>query len=333
MERPLVSVIVPVYNAAEYLKTTVEGLCSQTYRNLEILLVNDGSTDDSPKVCRELADADSRVRVIDRENGGVSAARNSGLEAASGELIAFCDSDDYPCPTMIEHLVNIMDEYGCDAVHQRFIMQQEDKTDFTAPAETGEVNVKNTEESVKWLLTKKEPYGNAVWANLLKRSVTEGVTFPLGVAVGEDKFFVLKAYMNCKNVAFYEGREYIYVVRCNSIVHDTFSEKHLSSINNANEILALIEREHPEYTEYAVVNKYKNYLSNISHIRRFDRSNPVMAEAYKEIITFLKGKKPDYIYGYLSKNRAFELRLISFSVPLYRLYTLIKSLAAGILKR
>ena len=90
MERPLVSVIVPVYNAAEYLKTTVEGLCSQTYRNLEILLINDGSTDDSPKVCRELADADSRVRVIDRENGGVSAARNSGLEAASGELIAFC---------------------------------------------------------------------------------------------------------------------------------------------------------------------------------------------------------------------------------------------------
>lgn len=333
MEQPLVSVIVPVYNAAEYLEATVAGLCRQTYRRLEILLINDGSTDGSPELCRKLAQADSRVRVIDRENGGVSAARNSGLEAAQGELIAFCDSDDYPCATMIEHLVAIMEEQQCDAVHQRFIMQYENRTDFSVPAETGAVTVRNNEESVRWLLTKKESYGNAVWANLLKKTVIEGVTFPLNVAMSEDKFFVLKAYLNCRNVAFYDGREYIYVVRGSSAAHVKYNEKRLSSLDIADEIVRMIQKDYPAYTEYAVVGRYKTYISNIRNICDFDRSNPAIAAGYDRIITFLKGKKPSFIYHYLSKREIAELRLISLSVPLFRLYARIKSFPAGVVKR
>ena len=106
MEQPLVSVIVPMYNAQNTIRRCVESICGQSYPNLEILLLNDGSKDDTLAVCRELAAADARIRLIDKPNSGASDTRNQGLALARGEYIQFADSDDYLLPGCTERLVS-----------------------------------------------------------------------------------------------------------------------------------------------------------------------------------------------------------------------------------
>ncbi len=113
----MISVIIPVYNSARYLQACIESVFSQTYRELEILAIDDGSTDESPQILEQLAERDSRLQVIHQENAGVSAARNRGLEAASGEYITFIDSDDTLEPDLYETLLGLIYKYGVDIAH------------------------------------------------------------------------------------------------------------------------------------------------------------------------------------------------------------------------
>ena len=122
-QEKIVSIIIPVYNAEKCLGYCLNSIASQTYRNLEIILVNDGSTDDSLKICNNYAFLDSRIRVIDIPNAGVSNARNVGLKAATGEYIEFADADDVLNPKMVETLVDKMDTYQSDLVICGFEMK------------------------------------------------------------------------------------------------------------------------------------------------------------------------------------------------------------------
>ena len=114
MDEVLISVVVPVYNVEHYLKKCVDSICHQTYRNLEIILVDDGSTDCSGSLCDEFATSDSRIRVIHKSNGGLSDARNAGMELASGEWWMFVDSDDYIAPDTAETLLLAAVENHCE---------------------------------------------------------------------------------------------------------------------------------------------------------------------------------------------------------------------------
>lgn len=333
MNYPLISVIVPVYNAAKTLEVTIGGLINQTYKNLEIILVDDGSTDNSLKVCRSLADSDNRIKVIPQKNGGVSAARNAGLKYASGEYIGFCDADDFPCPTMFERLLGILNDTSCDAVHMDFITQYEDKKNFGAPCVSGEVSIKSSDKSVKWLLTKKSPHGTGIWEHLFKRSVLSGIEFPEGMAIAEDKMFMLLAFLKCEKVAFYSGMEYIYVVSRDSAMHVKYSKKNLSSVILAERTVELINSEYPQYSEYANVNLYKTYISNIRNIFCFDLKDAEMNYYYKKIISFLKQTKPAYLKNYLSKRELMEYCLIRTGVPIYKLYIRLKKFISVLLHR
>ena len=115
-----VSVIVPIYNADKYLKECIESLLNQTYTNLEIICLNDGSTDSSTKICKELSETDNRIILIEKENTGVSATRNLGLKIASGEYIMFLDADDFLEPNAIEIALNTGIEYGAEIVQFGF---------------------------------------------------------------------------------------------------------------------------------------------------------------------------------------------------------------------
>ena len=111
-----ISIIVPVYKVEPYLRKCVDSILAQTYKNLEIILVDDGSPDNCPALCAQYAKEDPRVRVIHKENGGVSTARNAGLDAATGEYVTFVDSDDWIDPDMYVSMMTRIREYGCDAV-------------------------------------------------------------------------------------------------------------------------------------------------------------------------------------------------------------------------
>lgn len=333
MNYPLISVIVPVYNASKTLEVTIRALLNQTYNNIEIILVDDGSTDNSLEICNSLADSDSRIKVIPQKNGGVSAARNTGLKYASGEYIGFCDADDCPCTTMYEKLYSIICENNCDAVHTDYLTQYENKTDFSAPAVSGNVTVNRRDEFIKWFLTKKSFKGNAVWEYLFNRSVLDGVKFPEGMAIAEDKMFLFFALLNCSKVAFYTGKEYIYVVGRNSAIHSKYSKKSLSSVKLAQKTAEVINSEYPQYSDYAKVNLYKVYLSNIRQIFCFDLKDEEMKFYYDEIISFLRQKSPDYLKIYLSSLETFELRLIRTGIPIYKLYIILKNAVAAVCSR
>lgn len=176
-----ISIIVPVYNAAKTLPRCVQSLTGQTYRNLEILLVNDGSKDDSLAVCRNLAEQDDRIRVIDKANGGVSSARNAGLDAAAGKFVMFCDSDDWVEPDWCAAMAENSGEDDltiCEIV----------RTDGLAQAEKPELEIRERRELLHAPLLMC-----AVWNKFYLRSVIESshLRFPQQLSLGEDFAFVL----------------------------------------------------------------------------------------------------------------------------------------------
>lgn len=126
-----ISVIIPVYNTEKYLKECVESVLAQTYHNLEILLINDGATDSSPQICESYAKQDARIKLIHKENGGLSDTRNTGIKQCSGDYVLFLDSDDYwDDPTMVEKLANQMQQYPVDILNFRYKKYMEDTKQF-----------------------------------------------------------------------------------------------------------------------------------------------------------------------------------------------------------
>ena len=148
----LISIIVPVYNVQPYIERCINSLQQQTYSNIEIILVNDGSTDNCPQICDSFANADCRIKVIHKKNGGLSDARNTGLLEAKGELIAFVDSDDWVSPYYIEVMYDIMQRQLADIVECDVIRSDGNpmSLDFS---DSHEVTKYNTSEALKLLIT------------------------------------------------------------------------------------------------------------------------------------------------------------------------------------
>lgn len=183
MENNTVSVIVPVYNAEKTLERCARSLMAQTLRNIEIILVNDGSPDRSPEICRQLASEDGRIRVIDKANGGVSSARNAGLDAARGEFIMFCDSDDWVEPDWCERMVS------CCGSGDLVICE-------IARADLESNHNTETEEAERRELLHYPLLACSLWNKLFLRSAIEeaGLRFDEKLRLGEDFCFVL-AYL------------------------------------------------------------------------------------------------------------------------------------------
>lgn len=190
----LLSVIVPVYKAENYLHRCVDSILAQTWSNLEVILVDDGSPDDSGKICDEYSAQDERVRVIHKPNGGVSSARNAGIDAAKGEYIAFVDSDDYIAPDMYEKLFGAISSTRSIAVCD-FMM------DFgnghLEPKTTIEVG-NSTLDAIRSLLL-SDVGGGSVYM-ISPRCVVGDLRFPEYMQAGEDLWFVLRLFSNAESI-------------------------------------------------------------------------------------------------------------------------------------
>lgn len=178
MTNSLVSIIVPVYNVEQYIHRAVDCLLHQTYPHLEILLIDDGSPDKCPQICDEYAQKDQRIRVIHKTNGGLSDARNAGLNIAKGEYLTFLDSDDYLSLDAIEILLNIIQEQGVDVVCSglNIINAKGEIYDYRKGDNSFKISGK---ETVKLLLKDEFPY-NFSPAKLYKRDLFNDIRFPLG---------------------------------------------------------------------------------------------------------------------------------------------------------
>lgn len=173
---PMVSVIVPVYKVEKYLPACIESILSQSFEDFELILVDDGSPDRCGAICDEYAQKDQRIRVIHKENGGVSAARNRGLEESVGQYIAFCDSDDYWSENFLETLVNKMESTGCDIVNGNYIMVADDDTEVgKSRIPQGEILISSKQEKFDFLVKNilSGTWGWSIWTRLFKREIIQ----------------------------------------------------------------------------------------------------------------------------------------------------------------
>lgn len=230
-----ISVIIPVYNIEKYIKKCILSVQNQTYSNLEIILVDDGSTDLSGSICDQIAQTDIRIKVVHKENGGLSDARNVGMECATGEYISFIDGDDYIEPEMLGNLLELCQREKADIAiaNVRQIYK-----DFIYEPKVSEAWVCSNEEAIyqHFCGNKRYQFINAVWNKLYYCQVIKDLRFPKGKNY-EDICFTIEAYLNSNKVVCSGKTYYNYVVeRAGSIMNKGIEpEQALSAIENCEE--------------------------------------------------------------------------------------------------
>ena len=204
----LISVIVPIYKTELYLRKCVDSLINQTYTNLEIILVDDGSPDGCPQICDEYAAKDSRIKVIHKENGGVSAARNFGLDHASGAFIAYIDSDDYVSENYIEYLVELAERYDADIACCGYIIVSS-HTEAVTDNRLDSGFLCSGNEACRIMLTERYNQLVVAWGKIFKAELARRFKFPKG-KIYEDALTTYKYYYYCDRVAIGDAKLYAY---------------------------------------------------------------------------------------------------------------------------
>ncbi|WP_161496137.1 glycosyltransferase family 2 protein [Streptococcus suis] len=242
MNKPLISIIVPVYNVENYLDECIQTVLAQTYSNWELLLINDGSTDSSGTICDDYAKGDERIRVIHKNNGGLSDARNAGIDNCTGEYITFLDSDDGIREDFLETCLTTAIQHDVDIVIGHFFIWDENQQTFYYFVEQSQkdtIELISAQEAlnrqVVWKNFNTAPFVVA-WGKVFKATLFNTIRFPKG-KVFEDEYTIHKALLKSDSVALINKEFYMYRRHGNSIMTSDFS---LSKV--LNNIEALEER-------------------------------------------------------------------------------------------
>lgn len=259
MNFPLISIIIPVYNVEEYIAHCIHNILSQTYSNLEIIIVNDGSLDDSIRIAKELTKDDSRFIYIDKENGGQSDARNAGLDIATGDYIFFCDPDDFMFEKSIENLYYASVLTNADIVVGSFCRFDEGmfyfypfpKEELLHPVSSKEAIMGMDDEEDYTLLRY-----SAVWGKLFKKNLFETIRFPKG-KYAEDQFIMWKLYLASKVIVRYQSDVYAYRMNYKGLTQN-YNLSHLDFIEAIEErIHTLMKMPELDYPMELAFNQYK----------------------------------------------------------------------------
>lgn len=220
----MISIIAPIYKVEPYLRRCIDSILNQTYQDFELILVDDGSPDNCGAICDEYAAKDTRVRVIHKENGGLSDARNAGYEIAQGEFIAFIDSDDWIAPDFLERLHSTLVETGADICECEVFRTGGEEVD-SAP---GTPKIFDTAEAMEQLIHDGN-FHQHVWNKLYRRETIGDIVFPKG-KTNEDEFWTYQVFGNAKKVARISDILYFYFQRPGSIMGETYSLKRLDAL-------------------------------------------------------------------------------------------------------
>jgi glycosyltransferase involved in cell wall biosynthesis len=274
-ELPKISVIVPIYNCKNYLEKCLNSLAAQTYPNIEILLIDDGSTDGSGELAKKFSNEDSRFQYIYQTNSGVSAARNKGLALATGDFIGFCDSDDWVEPDMYECLVQLIKDTDTDIVCCNFFNEENGKSEWNI-RDNGVVTLTCKEVIFDVVFNGKKCGGVEVWSKLFKREMLKQLAFDTNIALGEDTVFIFEAMLMCKKYVFTGLPKYHYVIRTESACHSSFKEANWSIFISSKKIQELMQEYYPERIElaqkYAINNAY-TIVEKLANAHQLNKEN------------------------------------------------------------
>lgn len=249
-EKYLVTVIVPIYKVEEDLFKCVQSIRKQTYANLEIILVDDGSPDRCGQMCDEYAQEDKRIKVIHKANGGLSQARNAGMHMANGEYITFVDSDDILETSFVEEMMQLILKNGAQIAvckNSTFVREKSPIT-VTNREAIREQCLASTDAISNMLYQKK--FDVAAWGKMYHKDTLQGIYFPEGL-IHEDIPTTYKVMLRCEKVAFTTKKLYAYQIREASIENQKFTIKKMDCIKTAQMMLDDIKANHPELLKAA----------------------------------------------------------------------------------
>ena len=243
MEQPLISAIVPVYKVEPYLDKCISSIANQTYTNMEIILVDDGSPDNCPAMCDAWAEKDNRIRVIHQKNQGGGAARNAGLDFASGGLIAFVDSDDYIAPDMYAHLYELL-KAGADIAECGYVEVAGDDAVFACGYETRSY----TAQEAMAEHIRDRFFRQLIWNKLYRRHVMDGIRFPTDKKI-DDEFFTYRVLGNANTLIHSTKVCYAYRQQLESVMHSMPISKRIQAVEAKTQRHTYIKNHFPELTD------------------------------------------------------------------------------------
>ena len=296
----LISVIVPVYNVEEYLPRCVDSILAQSYENLEIILVDDGTKDNCDKICDEYAEKDPRIKVIHKENGGLSSARNAGIDVAKGEYLGFVDSDDWIEPEMYEAMLSLAKKYDVRLVcagRYDFSSRRNEKTVGLCP---------KTEEVISGMELLGRTFtwdgcDSAAWDKLYHRSLFEEIRYPLG-QISEDVAMFYKLAELVDRAAMCDKPFYNYYHRPGSITTAKLSDKTFHFPRHTAVIYDYIRKNHPELTDQA---RYLRVRGIVTAMQAIDLAGEEAWKTYAEIYAENRKELKTHL-GFILKNVYFS---------------------------
>lgn len=236
----LVSIIVPVYNAEKFLKSALDSIKMQSYRNLEVLLINDGSTDDSGSICDSYAKSDKRIKVFHIDNHGVSYARNIGLQEATGQYITFVDSDDILNINMVEELVNGIEKYRCECIIGGCKYIYNNFLDNCNVRKIKNYKILKKQECLERLCYMNSPFDcievTAVWGKLYSKKILQGIKFKEDMSIGEDFVFNFEVLSRVSEALYVDFEGYNYFIRIGSVMRSGFQESKMRTMDVLEEL-------------------------------------------------------------------------------------------------
>jgi len=327
---PLISIVVPVYKVEKYIHRCVNSLIQQSYRNLEIILVDDGSPDNCGKICDELALSDVRIKVLHKKNGGISDARNKGIDLATGEYIGFVDSDDYLHPQMYEILLNNL--LNCQAdmsvcsflkVGDSFLPGEIKRLDPNVFSNVEALGILNTFLGVNLVV---------VWNKLYDKKLFEELRYPVGRHRGEDESVIHKLIFYSKKVAITEQKLYFYYQNEQSLMHTRSLVHELDYANAIDERIAFYAEKRLTDLQANTIKRYclwilstlytqtqqkKNdsmfieelnsrLLRNLAELKNHPKAFPLIT-----VFAYKLARRMPVLFGFLAFNKLYRKNILS----------------------
>ena len=233
----MISVVIPAYNLAPYLERCIDSILNQTYTDFEILLVDDGSTDETGEICDKLASRDSRIRVFHKENGGVSSARNMALDNANGDMISIIDGDDCVEPTLFEDAVNSMKQNKAQVFMFEYFVDKNDES-IKHSVNASKYGVLDTETA---LIRTISPDNRFAVTKIFNKELLQDTRFDENIILGEDSLFICEVVARAKTVFYSENAYYHYIIRENSAITSAFKIKKMTGVEAYQKVLELFK--------------------------------------------------------------------------------------------
>lgn len=278
-----VSIIIPVYNCEGKLSRAIDSVLKQSYKNIQLILIDDGSKDNSPYICDQYELKDSRVEVVHQNNAGASCARNTGLEKVKGEYVTFVDADDVVSELYVEILLYFatVTNTKISTCETFYCVESEYKVQQINEVVPQVIKVENYNFMEEWSHA-------TVWGALFHKSVLINLKFDTSIAVGEDSLFFANALVKCDNVSYVSNKLYYYFIYDNSLSHGTYGEKRLT-----------------EFIAWKKINNIVAAISNILDTSSKARMVRHAIERYKEVLRQDKvdNKILDYLRIIIQENR------------------------------